>query len=140
MHTEHLQNVRVGLVALGWFIGAALVSLIAIGLIAVGILTADDVGGTMWGVLAIVAAFFVAGWYVGMRAGAAPILYAVAIGLFSLLVWFVVNLIPGQLLHAESWSAGSAYTAGLLIVQIVASAAGGLLASREARAASVPRS
>jgi uncharacterized membrane protein len=140
MHSEHLTNVRPGLVALGWFIGAALVSGIAIALIAVGILTADTAGGTVWGVAAIAVAFFAAGWYVGFRAGAAPILYAVAMGLFSLLVWFVVNLIPGQLLHAESWSAGPAYTAGLLIVQIVAAAIGGLIASREARAGSAPSS
>src|ERR1700756_4493330 len=116
MHSEHLQNVRPGLVGLGWFIGAAIVSLLTIALIAVGILPPDGLGGTVVGVVVIAAGFFAAGWYVGMRAGAAPILYAVAMGLFSLVLWFIVNLLPGQLLHSASWGNGSAaYTAGTLI-------------------------
>jgi len=136
MHSEHLSNVRPGSVALGWFVAAAVTSLAVFAMIAVGLLSRDGHGGTLWGLIATAAGFFAGGWFVGMRTGKAPILHAVAIGLFSLLVWFVVNLIPGQLLNAESWDVGAAYAAGLILLQIVAAAIGGRLGSRDARRAS----
>src|SRR5688572_18068968 len=119
MHTEHLQNVRPGMVALGWFIAAAVTSLAVFAMLAVGVLSRDGQGGTLWGLLATAAGFFAGGWFVGVRTGRAPILYAFAIGLFSLLVWFAVNLLPGQLLDAESWDVGAGYGAGLILLQIV---------------------
>jgi hypothetical protein len=136
MHSEHLGNVRPGAVALGWFIAAAVTSLAVFAMIAVGLLSRDGHGGTVWGLLATAAGFFAGGWFVGMRTGRAPILHAVAIGLFSLLVWLLVNLLPGQMLDAESWDVGAAYAAGLILLQIVAAAIGGRLGSRDARRAS----
>jgi len=133
MQTEHLGNVKPGRVAFGWFVSAAITSLIVIGLIAIGVLNREGTGGTGWGLLATFAGFFAGGWYIGMRRGQAPILYAVAIGLFSLIVWLLVNLIPGELLGADSWNVGGAYGAGLILLQIVAAAIGGRLASRETR-------
>ena len=127
MHSEHLQNVRPGTVALGWFIAVAVTSLAVFAMIAVGLLSRDGHGGTFWGLIATAAGFFAGGWFAARRDGAAPILHAVAIGLFSLLVWLVVNLIPGQLLNAESWDVGAAYAAGLILLQIVAAALGGRL-------------
>jgi hypothetical protein len=135
MQSEHLQNVRPGAVALGWFISVCILSLAVIALIAVGLLSRDGVGGTGWGLLATALGFFAGGWFVGVRTGTAPILHAVCIGLFSLVLWMVVNLLPGQMLHADSWNVGAAYGAGLILLQIVAAAIGGRLASREARAA-----
>lgn len=135
MHTEHLRNVRVGTLLLGWFIGAAVVSLVVIAMIAVGLLPRDGGGGTGWGLLAIAIGFMAGGWWVGWRTGSAPILYAVAMGLVSLLLYFAVNLVPGALLNAQSWSVGPGYVAGLLLLQIAAAAVGGRIASREARAA-----
>ncbi|HEU4558847.1 MAG TPA: hypothetical protein VFS20_13395 [Longimicrobium sp.] len=137
MHTEHLTNVRPGMVGFGWFISAAITSLIVIGLIAVGVLGRDGLGGTGWGLLAIAAGFFAGGWYVGMRTGRAPILHAVAMGLFSLLLWLLLNLVPGELLGADSWNVGAAYGAGLILLQIAAAAVGGRIASRDARAGAV---
>lgn len=134
MHSEHLQNVRPGMVALGWFIAACVTSLGVFAMIAVGLLSRDGHGGTAWGLLATAVGFFAAGWFVGMRMGRAPILYAIAIGLFSLLVWLVVNLVPGSLLDAESWDVGAGYGAGLVLLQIVAAAIGGRIASRDTRA------
>lgn len=134
MHTEHLNNVRPGMVGFGWFISAAITSLIVFGLIAIGVLSRDGLGGTGWGLLAIGAGFFAGGWYVGMRTGRAPILHAVAMGLFSLLLWLLLNLVPGELLDADSWSVGAAYGAGLVLLQIAAAAVGGRIASRDARA------
>ena len=136
MHSEHLSNVRPGAVALGWFIAAAVTSLAVFAMLAVGLLSRDGHGGTVWGLLATAAGFFAGGWFVGMRTGRAPILHAVAIGLFSLLVWLVVNLLPGEMLDAESWDVGAAYAAGLILLQIVAAAFGGRLGSRDARRAS----
>lgn len=137
MHTEHLNNVKPGRVAFGWFVSAAITSLIVIALIAAGLLSRDGTGGTVWGLLATFLGFFAGGWYVGMRAGRAPILHAVGIGLFSLLLWLLVNLIPGQALHADSWNVGAAYGAGLILLQILAAAVGGRIASRDARAGAV---
>jgi hypothetical protein len=141
MHTEHLNNVRPGAVAFGWFVSAAVTSLIVIALIAVGLLSREGTGGTGWGLLATFVGFFAGGWYVvGMRTGRAPILHAVAMGLFSLVLWLLVNLVPGQALHADSWNVGAAYGAGLILLQMVAAAVGGRIASREARAAAVEAS
>jgi len=137
MHTEHLNNVKAGRVAFGWFVSAAVTSLIVIALIAAGLLSRDGTGGTAWGLLATFVGFFAGGWYIGMRAGRAPILHAVGIGLFSLLLWLLVNLIPGQALHADSWNVGAAYGAGLILLQIVAAAIGGRIASRDAREGAV---
>jgi hypothetical protein len=136
MHSEHLSNVRPGAVALGWFIAAAVTSLAVFAMLAVGLLSRDGHGCTLWGLLATAAGFFAGGWFVGMRTGRAPILHAVAIGLFSLLVWLLVNLLPGEMLDAESWDVGAAYAAGLILLQIVAAAIGGRLGSRDARRAS----
>jgi hypothetical protein len=136
MHSEHLENVRPGAVALGWFIAAAVTSLAVFAMLAVGLLSRDGHGGTLWGLLATAAGFFAGGWFVGMRTGRAPILHAVAIGLFSLLVWLLVNLLPGEMLDAESWDVGAAYAAGLILLQIVAAAIGGRMGSRDARRAS----
>ena len=127
MHSEHLSNVRPGTVALGWFIGAAVTSLAVFALIAIGLLPRDGIGGEAWGLLATAAGFFAGGWFAARRDGSAPILHAVAMGLFSLVVWVVVNLIPGQALGAESWDVGAAYVAGLVLLQIVAAAIGGRL-------------
>jgi len=140
MHSEHLSNVRPGTVALGWFIGAAVTSLAVFAMIAVGILSRDGHGGTLWGLLATAAGFFAGGWFAARRDGSAPILHAVAIGLFSLVVWVVVNLIPGAALGAESWDVGAGYVAGLVLLQIVAAALGGRLASRDGRGGSAPTS
>ena len=136
MHTEHLRNVRIGTLLLSWFIAAAVVSLVVIAMIAVGLLNREGSGGLAWGLLATAIGFAAGGYFAGWRAGAAPILYAVGMGLVSLVIWLLLNLVPGELLGAESWSVGGAYTAGLVLLQIVAAAIGGRLASRDARAAS----
>jgi hypothetical protein len=140
MHTEHLNNVKPGRVAFGWFVSVAITSLVVIGLIAVGLLSRDGLGGTGWGLLAIAIGFFAGGWYVGMRAGRAPILHAVGMGLFSLLVWILANLFAGELLDADGWNVGGAYGASFILLQIIAAAIGGRIASRDARAGAVETS
>jgi len=136
MHAEHLRDVRLGTVALGWFIAAAVTSLAVFAMIAVGLLMSDGTGGTAWGLLATAAGFFAGGWFAGWRACRAPILHAVAIGLFSLVLWVLANLVVGQAVGIHTWEVGAAYVAGLVLLQIVAAAIGGHLGSRDARRAS----
>lgn len=134
MHTEHLGNVRPSWVAFGWFIGAALFSLALIAMIAVGILSEDGTGGGVWVPLAMFAGFFAAGYFVGVRVGGAPILHAVGIGLFSIVVWFLANVAAGNLMRGASWTEMSpAFTAGVLLLQMVAAGLGGRIGSRESR-------
>ena len=92
--------------------------------------------GGLWGVLAIGVGFFVGGWFVGSRLGVAPSLHGVAMGIVSILVWFVANLLAGETVADSAWVGGSeAYYAGLLLLQIVAAALGASVSSRSQRSA-----
>ncbi|HEU0054063.1 MAG TPA: hypothetical protein VFQ39_12845 [Longimicrobium sp.] len=136
MHTEHLQNVRPSWVAFGWFVGAAVTAFLLLALIATGLL--DDSSGQAnsgWVLVAMFIGFVAAGYLAGGRVGAAPILHAVGIGLFSLVVWFLANLFLGEPLGATTWSTSPTLGVGAVLLQIVAAAIGGRLGSREARAA-----
>ena len=135
MHTEHLQNVRPSWVFFGWFVSVAVVSLIVLTLLALRILSADATAGeAAWGVLAIAAGFLAGGWLTGARVGAAPILHGIAMGLVSLLVWFVANLLFGEALGATTWDGNPAYYAGMLLLQMAAAGVGAWVGSREGRA------
>ena len=134
MHTEHLQNVRLPWVLFGWFVSVAVVSLLALVLAATGMVDTEATTGGVWGVIAIAVGFGVGGWLLGARAGVAPILHGVAMGIVSLLVWFLVNLI-GEVLDATTWNDGTpAFYAGMLITQIAAAILGARLGSRSRRA------
>ena len=135
MHTEHLQNVRPSWVLFGWFVSVAVVSLFGLVLAAAGLVDPDSSGaGGLWGVAALGIGFFVGGLVTGARVGAAPILHGVAMGIVSLLVWFVANLLVGEALDAETWSDGSpAFYAGSLILQMAAATVGARFGSRNQR-------
>jgi hypothetical protein len=134
MHTEHLQNLKPSWVLFGWFVSVAVVSLIALVLAAVGLADPDASSLGLWGVIAIAAGFFVGGLVTGAKVGAAPILHGVAMGIVSLLVWFLANLLFGEALDAETWGTDSeAFYAGLLILQMIAAALGARYGSRQQR-------
>jgi hypothetical protein len=138
MHTEHLQNVRPAGVLFGWFVSVAVVSLIALVLAVTGIVDPEASGSALWGVLAIAAGFFVGGWFVGSRLGVAPILHGVAMGVVSILVWFLANLLAGETVADSAWVSGSeTYYAGLLLLQMVAAGLGASVSSRSKRRATV---
>ena len=140
MHTEHLQNVRPSWVLFGWFVSVAVVSLFGLVLAAAGLVDryASQTGG-LWGVIAIGLGFFLGGLVTGARVGAAPILHGVGMGIVSLLVWFVANLVVGEALDAEAWGGDSpAFYAGALILQIVAAALGAHYGSRQQRRMTAP--
>ncbi|HEX8393929.1 MAG TPA: hypothetical protein VF665_16420 [Longimicrobium sp.] len=134
MHTEHLQNVRPSWVVFGWFVSVAVASLLLLAMNATG-MVADQSGGSAWTVVALLVGFTLGGFLTGARAGAAPILHGVAMGLFSVVVWFAANLL-GTLLSATTWDhINPAIYAGGLLVQIVAAAVGARIGSRSGRGA-----
>ncbi len=139
MHTEHLQNVRTAGVLFGWFVSVAVVSLLALLLAATGLVHPEaSTGGVLWGVAAIAVGFGVGGWFIGARLGVAPILHGVAMGIVSILVWFVANLLAGETVAHSAWVGGSeSYYAGLLLLQIVAAAVGARIGSRRQRSATL---
>jgi hypothetical protein len=136
MHTEHLQNVRPAGVLFGWFVSVAVVSLIALLLAATGQVDPEaSTGSVLWGVVAIAVGFGFGGWLLGTRV-VAPILHGVAMGIVSVLVWFLANLLAGETVADSAWMDGSeAYYAGLLLLQIVAAAFGASVGSRSQRRA-----
>jgi uncharacterized protein YneF (UPF0154 family) len=129
MHTEHLQNVTMGRVLAGWLVAAAITSLAALALISMGLLgdegTAAD---TLWSVVAVLVGFFAGGFFAGFRAIEAPILHAAAIGLTSLIVWFVLNAVAALVFRMWEWPSLTAeMTVALLLAQLVAAIVGALL-------------
>ncbi|HEX6041861.1 hypothetical protein [Longimicrobium sp.] len=138
MHTEHLQNVRPAGVLFGWFVSVAVVSLIAVGLAALGLEPESGTGSGLLGAAAIAVGFGVGGWILGQRLGVAPILHGVAMGVVSILVWFAANLLAGETVADSAWVTGSeAYYAGLLLLQMVAAGVGASIGSRAKRRAVV---
>lgn len=133
MHTEHLQNVRPGLVVLGWLVAAACVSLIFLALTAIG-LSGDPVsGGAVAAVVSVAAGFAIGGFVTGFRAFHAPILHGVAIGLASLIAWFALNVLEVAVFPAGGWNSLSpTLTAGLLVEQVVFAVFGAWIGYRTA--------
>jgi putative membrane protein (TIGR04086 family) len=138
MHTEHLENVKLGRIGFGWFVSVAFTGVLFFLFVTLGVLDPNVSTANLWMVLAIVAGFFAGGWYTGRRAGAAPVLHGVGIGLMSLVVWFAANLL-GELVGTTTWhDPPMAFAAGALLVQIAAATAGGWHATRGVRAGSRP--
>lgn len=126
MHTEHLQNVRSGLVATAWLIAAAVTSLLFLALVAAGLLdpAASDHVPVGWTVATVGAGFFVGGFFAGFRSLHAPILHGLAIGVTSLIAWFGLNVL-GLVLFAGEWEGlAPTLTAALLLEQMVFAVAG----------------
>jgi len=128
MHSEHLQNVRPSWVAFGWFIGVAVMSAILFGLIALNIVPRTGEIGLAWVLLSVFVGFLAGGYLTGIRVRAAPILHAVGIGLFSVAVWFIANLLAGETLNASSWKVPPASAAGAVLFQVIAAAIGARMA------------
>lgn len=93
MHTERLENLNPLWVGAGWLVAAAATSLVALVLAALGLADPGPDGGAGAGeIVAVALGFWIGGLFTGFRALRAPILHGIAIGLTSLVVWFVVNL------------------------------------------------
>jgi hypothetical protein len=129
MHTEHLQNVRPTRVVAGWLVAAASTSLALFALIGMGLMNEDPTAAnTWWSVVAVAAGFFAGGFFAGLRAVQAPILHAFAMGLMSLIVWFMLNALATLFFSAWSWSGLTPQVAiGILLTQWAAAMVGALI-------------
>jgi hypothetical protein len=126
MKSEHLSNLHPGWVVGGWLVAIAVTALIYLGGIGLGLVPADD-EAAVWVSISIVVGFFAGGFFVGLRWAEAPILHGMAITLFSVLIWFVTQLL------GEPVSTQSLTTAlGLILLQLVASVGGGWTGRRVA--------
>ena len=130
MHTEHLQNVRIGRVLGGWLVSIAIVSLAM--LAAVGVTSILRPGesdiGAVSSLIAVVVGFWLGGFTTGFRALQAPILHGVAIGLTSLVAAAGLNAVM-SLLRGHAMLAGvtPGLTVALLLAQITAAVLGALV-------------
>jgi hypothetical protein len=130
MHTEHLQNVRPARVVAGWLVAVAVTSLILLTFAAVGLLDAEGAtGGTLRSIAAMAAGFLVGGWFTGSRTIEAPILHGAAIGLTSLLGWFIINAVVNFFFPSVLvWEALTpSMTVLVLALQMLAAIVGALL-------------
>jgi hypothetical protein len=129
MHSEHLQNVGIARVAMGWLVAAAMASLVALALLAAGLLHEETTpANTWWSMVAVAVGFFAGGFFAGFRAIQAPILHAVGIGLMSLVVWAGLNALATLLAWQLGWTALTPqFAVALLLVQLVAAVIGALL-------------
>ena len=123
MHTEHLQNVRPVTVVAAWLIAIAVTSLIMLALIGLQLVEASG-PSTRAALLALAIGFIAGGAFAGMRSAQAPILHGVAMGLFSLIAWFVLDIVSQSLLNGSTWELTMDLTITALIVQFVASIVG----------------
>jgi hypothetical protein len=127
VHTEHLQNVSIGTVVGGWLVAIAVSSLLVLVFVASGLFEGDG-GETLWTSMAVVIGFWAGGFFAGMRAMQAAILHGVAIGLMSIVVWFVLNALAALFFPDVGWEALTpGLTVGLLFAQIAAAVPGALM-------------
>lgn len=130
MDSERLTHVRPSWVAFGWFIAAAMSALVLLALVALGVLGAAS-EGDVWVAVALLIGFITGGFFAGARVGRAPILHGLGIGLFSLLIWLLANLLlPGP----RAWHAlPLTVAAGLLLLQTAAAVVGARMGRRWTR-------
>jgi hypothetical protein len=129
MHTEHLQNVSVVRVIVGWLVSVAVASLVLFALVAIGIVPPDATGtGGVGGLLALAVGFGAGGYVTGFGALRAPILHGVAIGLTSLVAAIGLSVLSAALFPGASWSALPPFLmSALLFTQVAAAVLGALL-------------
>jgi hypothetical protein len=127
MRTEHLQNVHLGWVTAGWLIAAAVTSLVVMALAGLGVVAPDGSMAAVWSIVAVIIGFYIGGMFTGFRSPEAPILHGIAIGIFSLVAWLVINAVVSLAFRGAGWAAltPTAAAAGLLL-QMAAAVAGAL--------------
>ncbi len=138
MDSERFAHLRPSWVAFGWFIAAAVSALVLLGLIALGVLGASSGApeGDVWVAVALLIGFITGGFFAGARVGRAPVLHGLGIGLFSLLVWLLANLLIPDPGDAGAWHAlPLTVAAGLLLLQTVAAIVGARMGRRWTRGA-----
>ena len=129
MQTEHLQNVRPITVIASWLVAIAVTSLLMLALVGLNLVDAEA-PSTRLAMISLALGFIAGGAFAGLRAAQAPILHGVAMGMFSLLAWFVLGLLAHSLLGEGRWDITRDLTITALIVQIVSSIIGARLGFR----------
>lgn len=119
MQSEHLSNLHPGWVVGGWAIAVSVAAAVYLGGVGLGVVTPDG-NPLPWLIASVAAGFYVGGAFIGLRWSDAPILHGAALSLFSVLVWFLLTLF-GDVRTFES----ADVALGLVLVQLVASVAGG---------------
>jgi hypothetical protein len=127
MHTEHLQNVSIGAVIGGWLVAIAVTSLMVFMFEASGFDTRGGTANSFATLVAGTAGFGAGGFFTGFRARRAPVLHGIGIGLASIVVWVVVNLVATMAGLSYDPGLGTALTIGVVLVMIVAAAIGALV-------------
>jgi hypothetical protein len=136
MHSEHLNNVRPGWVAIGWLLSIGATSLILIALVAMGMLDPDSTSGGRWIAIAVTLGFLIGGAMVGFTVALAPMLHGVLIGLTSLIAWALVNGVVSLFFPTFTWTAlDGPLTVNIILVQVV----GAVLGARIGYRFTVPR-
>lgn len=127
MHSEHLTNLHLGWIVGGWVLAAVVTGGAYVVMVSLGLMPPGE--SAVVGLAAALAlGFFAGGLVVGMRWCDAPILHGVAITFFSVVVWFAGSLaLPGGL---EVLNGPAASVLGLVLLQLVASVAGGWMGRR----------
>jgi hypothetical protein len=134
MHTEHLQNVHPVRILGGWMVALAVTGIAAFGFIALGLLGRETEGDVVWAMASVGVGFLVGGWFTGVRTLEAPILHGVALGLTTLLVWAVLNVVVVLGFGTGEWTGlGETATLVVLLVQVVAAVVGCWVGTRGAR-------
>jgi len=124
MQSEHLTNLHFGWVATGWLVAASSTAAIYLGGAGLG-LVGPDSGAALWVSISMGGGFFLGGFFVGRRWSNAPILHGAAITVFGVMVWFLVALLGGSG-NFEPVS----LALGLILLQLLASCAGGWMGRR----------
>ena len=135
MHTEHLQNVHPVRVLSGWLVALAITAGAFFGLVMLGLMGDEPARDTGWAITAVAVGFLVGGWFTGFRTLEAPILHGIALGLTTMVVWALLNVVVTVMFGGSEWTALSATeTLGMLLVQILAAVAGCWVGTSRARA------
>ena len=121
MH-ESLRSMRWSWVGFGWFIAVCLTSAILLALEAFGLIAEGAPGETLWVAVALATGFLATGIFIGTRVAAAPVLHGAAMGVASLIAWFLVNLLLGEPLDASAWGSLDPMALGAMLVLQAASA------------------
>ena len=130
MHSEHLQNVRPGILIASWLIAVAVTSLIMLALLGLNLIDADTTS-TRATMAAMAFGFFTGGVFAGMRALKAPILYGIGIGLLSLIIWFALSVLSSLLVADDAWRGlGANLSVTSILIQIITAVLGARMGYR----------
>jgi hypothetical protein len=128
MHTEHLKNVGLVRVVVGWLIAVAVTSLMLLAMLGFGMVSPDASTAGAGGLIAVLVGFAAGGFAIGFRALRAPILHGIAIGLTSLLAASAFAAINAFIAPATQWTELRAGAVVLVVMsQFVAAIVGALI-------------